>query len=467
MPRELRSIATRSDSYKYTHAAQYPPGTNRVYSYLESRDIDAEICFFGLQHILKTHLVGRVITQEKLDYAEQRVNKHLGPGRFRRDLWQDIVDNHGGRLPVVIKAVPEGSIIPGLNVLATVENTDPKHYWLTNFLETVLMQTWYPTTVATLSRNFKKMLAGWAKKTGAPKTWINFGLHDFGFRGVSSVESAGIGGMAHLVNFMGTDTFEALEDALDSYGEDMAGFSIPAAEHSTITSWGEDQEMAAYQNMLRQFPSGLVAVVSDSYDILSACRDLWGGLLRDQVLTRDGVVVIRPDSGKPWEVVRDCLNILWEQFRNESIVPTRNNRGYKVLHPKIRIIQGDGVDMESADRVCQWATDAGFGVENLSFGMGGALLQKLHRDTFNFAFKCSWVQVNGQGRDVYKRPKTMASKNSKRGRFSLVQDARGEYHTIPEGTGEAIGRECLRTVFQNGELLVDDTFASIRNRAAV
>lgn len=279
---------------------------------------------------------------------------------------------------------------------------------------------------------------------------VDFNLHDFGFRGVSSVESAGIGGAAHLVSFRGTDTMEALMVARKFYGEPMAGFSIPAAEHSTITSWGREGELDAYLNMLQSYPTDLVAVVSDSYDIYNAVGNLWGDKLRAEVMGRNGVLVIRPDSGHPPQVVRKVLELLWEKFGG-----TVNSKGFKVLDPHVRVIQGDGITFSSLPIILHEAClAAGFSSENVAFGSGGGLLQQLNRDTQRCAFKCSYIegQTHAMGdthhwhRDVYKQPVTDAGKKSKRGRFS----------------DEEWG---LREVFRDGKLLIDETFDTIRQRA--
>jgi len=276
-----------TDSYKYSHYKQYPPGTTKVYSYFESRggDFD-ETLFFGLQYIIKKYMT-TPITQIDIIEAREIIDAHMGPDLFNLEGWQHILEEHDGYLPLEIKAVPEGTLVPFRNVLMTVENTDPECYWLTNFMESLLVQVWYPMTVATLSHEMKKIILGSLRRSGDPSL-IDFKLQDFGFRGVSSVESAAIGGLAHLVNFKGTDTIQALIAARDYYDEPMAGFSIPAAEHSTIISWGRDNEAEAFKNMLQQFPSGLVAVVSDSYDIMDACNFLWGKLLIVRVLVGIG-----------------------------------------------------------------------------------------------------------------------------------------------------------------------------------
>ena len=336
----LDNILLLTDSYKVTHYRPYPPATQTVYSYVESRGGDfGELVFFGLQYYLKKYLAGRVITQEKIDFADAFLARHFGNANlFNSAGWRHILERHEGRLPVSICAVPEGTVVPVHNVLMTIENTDPECFWLTNYLETLLVQVWYGSTVATQSRSMKQTLLRYLRETGDPEL-VDFKLHDFGFRGSTSVESAGMGGAAHLVNFKGTDTVAGLIVAHDYYGETMAGFSIPAAEHSTITAWGREHEVDAMRNMLRQFPNGLVAVVSDSYDIFRACSEFWGNILKDTVLQREGTVVIRPDSGDPPTIVVRVLELLGQAFGT-----TTNDKGYQVLDPHVRIIQGDGID---------------------------------------------------------------------------------------------------------------------------
>ncbi len=433
------NLMLASDSYKYSHAGQYPPGTEIVSSYLESRGgMFPETTVIGPQLIIKKYLVGQVVTAAKIDEAEAVINAHMGPGTFNRAGWEHILTVHNGHLPIIIRAVPEGTTHPTGTVLMSIENTDPKCYWLTNFLETLISQVWYPITVATQSREMKKLIGRYMAETGGSIAGLEFKLHDFGFRGVSSTESAAIGGLAHLVNFKGTDTVQALVAARDYYSEPMAGFSIPASEHSTITSWGRSNELDAYRNMLELYPSGLMACVSDSYDIFKAC-EMWGGPLNDMVLARDGVLVIRPDSGDPPTVLLKMLNILGDKFGY-----TTNFLGYKLLNPKVRIIQGDGVDYAMVGRVLETLKINGWAADNLAFGSGGALLQKMNRDTQKFAIKASWIQVNGEGRDVYKEPITAEFKKSKRGRFN----------TLP-------------IVFENGKLVREQTLAEIRALAAI
>ncbi len=459
--RWLNNICLLSDSYKISHYKQYPPGTQRVYSYFESRtgSVHPEITFFGLQYWLREYLAGPVVTQEKIDEADALYYQHFGNQVFNRQGWEYILKQHGGRLPVEIKAAPEGTVVGSSNVLMTVENTDDQAYWLTNFLETLLVQVWYPSTVATQSRAMKQIITNYLTKTGDPGL-IDFKLHDFGFRGVTCPEQAAIGGAAHLVNFKGTDNVPGILLARQFYHESIAGFSIPAAEHSTITSWGRDHEIDACRNMLEQYPTGLVATVSDSYDIFNCCANIWGGVLKDQVLARDGVLVVRPDSGDPPAVVNKVLEILGEKFGY-----TVNSLGYKVLNPKVRVIQGDGIDFKMLQLILDAITQSGWSADNLAFGSGGGLLQKLNRDTQRFAFKCSSAIINGQHRDVYKQPITDNGKKSKAGRLKLVrQDASpgASFTTVPESDPRP---DQLRFVFRNGEILIDQTFAEIRARA--
>jgi len=452
------NILLLTDSYKATHWKQYPPGTEAIYSYFESRGGRfEEVVFFGLQYYLKRYLAGEVVTREGIDEAERCWSAHFGrDDLFNRAGWEHVLRAHAGRLPVRIRAVPEGTPVPVRNVLMTIENTDPLCYWLTNHLETLLVQVWYASTVATLSREMRRMIGAYLERTGDPTT-LALKLQDFGFRGVSSVESAGLGGAAHLVNFEGTDTIAGCLLAQEYYGADMPGVSIPAAEHSTITAWGREHELDAFRNMLEQFPTGLVACVSDSYDIFHACEKLWGTELRDQVLARDGTLVVRPDSGDPPTTVKRVIEELGRAFGSE-----KNAKGYRLLPPQVRVIQGDGIDYEMADAILRTLEDAGWSADNLAFGMGGALLQRLDRDTQEFAFKCSAITQNGSSRDVYKDPITGAAKKSKAGRLKLVRSTTG-YETRPESAG---GSDVLVDVFRDGELLSNWSFDAVRSNAA-
>jgi nicotinamide phosphoribosyltransferase len=440
---------------------QMPPGTTGVYSYIESRGgrYDRTV-FFGLQAFIKEYLL-EPITQADIEIAEEILTAHGEP--FNRQGWQYILDKHGGFLPVVIRAVPEGTVVPVKNVLATIENTDPECFWLTTWLETALLRAiWYPTTVATQSWHIRQLILNYLEKTGDPSL-IDFKLHDFGARGVSSLESAGIGGAAHLVNFMGTDTISGVLYAREYYNAGVAGFSIPAAEHSTITSWGRDGEVKAYENMVKQFgkPDSILAVVSDSYDIFNAASKLWGEDLRQLVIDSGATVVIRPDSGDPVEVNRRLVEILGEKFGY-----TVNSKGYKVLN-HVRIIQGDGINYQSIDDILTALTELGYSADNIAFGMGGALLQQVDRDTQKFAMKASSVCINGQWISIAKDPVTDPGKKSKAGRVTLWKSGSELVSSVEQPHGwhdHSVGefQEVLETVFENGVLVKEINFDQVR-----
>ncbi|OGG59748.1 nicotinate phosphoribosyltransferase [Candidatus Kaiserbacteria bacterium RIFCSPHIGHO2_01_FULL_56_24] len=450
-----------TDSYKVSHWKQYPPGTRRIYSFFESRGgLFPGVTFFGLQYLLKRYLSGSVVTRENVEEAAEDFALHFGnPDIYNRAGWERILKVHDGRIPVRIRAVPEGTTVPTKNVLMTIENTDPELPWITNYVETILTHVWYPSTVATQSREMRKLINTFLEETGDPSL-VDFKMHDFGFRGVSCVEQAGIGGAAHLVSFKGTDTFQGIRVARKYYNERMAGFSIPAAEHSTITSWGKENEAKAFENMLDTFPTGLVAVVSDSYDIFAACKGLWGTQLREKVLARDGTLVVRPDSGEPTDVVVKVLDLLGESFGYAV-----NGKGFKVLNPKIRVIQGDGIDFAMLGNVLEAMKKAGWSADNIAFGSGGGLLQKLDRDTQKFAFKCSATEIDGKWQDVMKDPVTDSGKRSKAGRLALVRE-NGSYRTVLESEASRLGlANELVPVFEDGRLLIDQSFADVRARA--
>lgn len=457
------NIILNTDSYKASHWLQYPPGTETVYSYIEARGGRFDrLVFFGLQMFLMKYL-SDPITQEDIEEAAILFKAHGEP--FNREGWEYILQKHEGRLPVIIRAVPEGTVLPIRNVLLTIENTDPKCFWLPSYLETALVRAiWYATTVCTTSYHCKRIIRSYLDQTcDNPEAEILYKLHDFGARGVSSRESAGIGGLAHLVNFRGTDTVEAVRYGKSYYFEEMAATSIPAAEHSTITSWCEpgtnSGETAAYRNMLKQFgkPGALVAVVSDSYDIYNAIENLWGDSLKAEVLAMGGRLIVRPDSGNPHEVVLRSVMLLGKSFGH-----TTNAKGYKVLHPSVRVIQGDGITIDSIPGILDRLVDAGWSTENVAFGMGGGLLQQCNRDTMSFAMKCSAIKINGEWRDVYKSPVTDSGKRSKKGRLALITEDR-KYETVPiDGN---YWRDILKPVYRDGALVDHTTLSKVRQRA--
>jgi nicotinamide phosphoribosyltransferase len=467
----LGNLLLDTDSYKASHWLQYPPGTDATFYYVESRGGQYErTLFFGLQAILKKSLLAP-ITDAHVDEARAFFAAHGEP--FNEAGWRHVVRAHGGRLPVRIRAVPEGSVVPTHQALVTIESTDRQAFWLPSYLETLLLRVWYPITVATLSWHAKKLIRELLLRTSDdPDGQLPFKLHDFGARGVSSHESAGLGGAAHLVCFSGTDNIAGVLAARAFYGAPMAGHSIPAAEHSTITSWGREHEVDAYRNMLRRFakPGAQVAVVSDSYDVYHAIDEHWGRTLRDEVIRSGATVIIRPDSGEPVDVVHRCLERLEAHFGS-----TTNGKGFRVLR-HVRLIQGDGVNPASIRQILERITAAGFSADNVAFGMGGALLQHSNRDTQKFALKCSAARVDGSWRDVYKDPVTDKGKTSQRGRLTLLRSANGDaYRTVAvphdaasvdEGPLPAGFQPALETVYEDGRLVREWTFDEVRARSA-
>jgi nicotinamide phosphoribosyltransferase len=462
MENMMKNIVTLCDSYKMTHWNQYPEGTEYVYSYFEARP-GAKFpttTFFGLQYLIKNWLEGVVVTTEKIDRAEKLAARHFGnPNIFKRERWDYIVEKHGGRLPVKIKAVPEGTVVPINNIMMSVENTDPKCYWLTNHLETLLCQVWAPSTIATLSRSVKDRFKSWLNLTcddGENFAGLPFMLHDFGKRGVSSMESAGAGGAGHLINFLGTDTVIAMEYIEYYYGGIETGYSVPATEHSVMTSRGRAGEKEVIAQLLKNHPTGILSVVSDSYDIYHCVEHYYGEVFKDEILARDGKFVVRPDSGDPVEVVTTLLNIMWDKFGG-----TINNKGFKVLNPKVGLIWGDGIDAAGIEKVLEATFNIGFSVENLVFGMGGGLLQKINRDTQRFAFKSSAQRRNGEWFEIFKDP-IDGSKSSKKGMLKLCKDKNEHYLTVQTNDVQYCRKlDYLETIFEDGKLFKDYDFNQV------
>jgi nicotinamide phosphoribosyltransferase len=456
-----KSLILRTDSYKPTHWPVYPDGFDYMHSYMESRGgLYPTTVFFGLNYYLKEYLSQKV-THEDVVYAANRFAKHYGDGRiFNSSGWEHVVREHDGYLPIRIRAVPEGTVVPTHNVLMTIESTCPHCAWVVNYAETLLLKVWYPITVATRSREIKKIINDFLEKTGDPSL-LPFKLHDFGYRGVSSEESAMIGAMAHLTSFMGTDTVIGLEGAFDYYGEDMAGYSIPATEHSVATALGEAGEARQLDRFFKTFKNSSVpaiAFVIDSYNAFRFVKEYVGQNLKHEIeqLT-DKVFVVRPDSGTPHVIVRQMVEALDASFGHVV-----NDKGYKVLN-HVRVIQGDGINVEEVRRILDALAERHYSADNVAFGMGGQLLQAMDRDTQRFAIKASCIGINGTFHDVMKNPTTDSGKRSKPGRLKLIE-VEGVLNTVQV---TEIGHDIMQTVWENGKLLIDPSFSEIRARAAL
>lgn len=458
----MDNIILMSDSYKYSHKLQYPKGIDYMHSYMESRGSDGvnmlipKTKFLGLQYYIKRYLSIKV-TKEMVDEARDIIQEH---GLFfDYEGWMKVVLEYDGSIPLKIRAIKEGTVVDRRNVLMTIESTDQELFWLVGWAETLLMKVWYPTTVATLSMNIYEMIKTFMNDTCDNLDKLPFMLHDFGYRGASSEETAMLGGIAHLSNFLGTDNVSALVGARRYYNCHMAGFSIPASEHSTITSWGSStaQEKAAFNNMITQFGGKypIFACVSDSFDF-SKALDIWGEL-KGEIIDSGSTVVIRPDSGDA------KVNILLALRKLENYFGAQiNKKGYKILN-NVAIIQGDGVDFNSIYDILKMMQENGYASNNIAFGMGGALLQgnktsSINRDTHKFAIKCSAIRKNNELVEVYKDPITDSGKRSKRGRLDLIIDEdTGNFKTIVLSPkkyklGEYHPDSQLITYYENGEI---------------
>lgn len=479
MQRQLlfSNILLMTDSYKVSHIHGYIKGLKKIRSYLESRGGKYPYTvFYGLQYFIKRYLQGEVISLKKIEEAEAFWNSHFGrKDVFPKDAWLKLLEKHKGKLPVRIRAVPEGARIPNSNVLMTIENTDDEFPWLVNYLETLLLQVWYPTTIATQQYETRQNISRLLEMSGEESS-INFKVHDFGYRGVTCPEQAAIGAAAHLVSFMGTDTVAGIELLQAYYGAEMCGFSIPATEHSIMCSFGRENEVEACRNWLEQYPEGLIACVSDTYDIYNACENIWGGVLKEKVMARKGTLVIRPDSGDYFEVIPKVLEILWDKFGGE-----KNSKGFKVLDSHVRVIQGDGMNPETITQLYTHIIKLGWSADNLVVGSGGGLLMGVNRDTNKWAIKACAALVNDKWIDIWKDPVTDQGKKSKTGLLELVEikGAHGGFITTmrdeevqkleasnAEKTANTIKR-LLVTVFENGELMTEYTLNDIKKNAGI
>lgn len=462
-----------TDSYKGSHAGQYPPGMTSMFSYFESRGGEFENCtLLGTQALIAEHLA-EPFTLSDVDEAAKFFEAHGVYGFPHKEARNLAFMGYGtSHFPVRIRAVPEGTIVPTGNALMTVESTGTSP-WVVNYLETLLSELWYPSTVGMISRHCKEVIKRYLDQTSdTPEADLPFKLHDFGFRGVSSVESAGLGGFAHLCNFLGSDTIQGVRVANFHYDCPMAGFSIPATEHSTVTSWGKINEYHMFAEYVRKFlverqvPPGvpkLAACVSDSYDVFRACEYWTSPYIRNMLKSSGGTLIIRPDSGDPLFVLPKLFDILESQLDDVTV----NQKGYKVLPPYFRMIQGDGINRHTLEDILALVTTHGWSASNIAFGSGGGLLQSCNRDTQKFAFKCSSVTINGEERDVFKSPITDPGKRSKTGRLDLIK-VKGEFRTVHLAPGQLQHPDSvLVTVYNNGPTAYRTNMVEIRNRMEI
>ncbi len=462
MTKEKYNLILDVDSYKVTHFNQYPQNTKKLYAYIEARNLNSEeLIFFGLQAFVKKYLLNP-ITQDDIDEAEKFLLSHIGV--FNRDDWEYILNEHGGFLPIEIKSLDEGTVTNKKIPLLDITNTDEKVPWLVTYIETALLRSlWYPSSVATISREIKKIIFRYLDDTCTNfDDQLPFKLHDFGARGVSSYESSRIGGAAHLLNFLGSDTVEGAMFLKDYYDGTDISYSIPASEHSTITAWGKDNENKAHENIINQFllEGKVIASVIDSYNTFETASKTISSELKEKIINSKGTLVVRPDSGKLPDTIIELLNTLSSE---ENFGYTLNSKGYKELPSYIRVIQGDGVDKNSIEDILISMKENNYSAANITFGMGGALLQKLDRDTYSFAMKVSAIHDGNTWKDVYKEPSNDKTKNSRRGRFAIVQNDELEVVDLEKLNQTNL----LKTRYKDGKLYNETDLKVIRNKVEI
>lgn len=469
------NILLRTDVYKMGHMEQYVPGCNKVYSYLTARSDKTfnSTVFFGLQYYLKKYFTQAITPEMGEEFLAYR--QHILGSNS-----QAVVDKIRalcllGYLPIEIKSVPEGEIMPVKNVLLTITNTNPEFYWVVGFVESLILKLWYTITVATCSYKYHQIVSKFFRDTEEPsqRMLIPFQVHDFGYRGDSSEEGAGISGVAHLLSFLGSDNVLAMKTAIDYYEAEIDGppimLSVPASEHSVMCSFGRDHEIDAFAHMLDLYPEGVVSIVSDTYDVYQVLTTFVTHF-KDRILARNGKVVFRPDSGDPELII--CGDPMapggsneWKgsiRLFDEMFGSTVNELGYKVLNPHVGLIYGDGMYFDRYISILTRLKKMGYAASNLVIGVGG-ILRNHSRDTMGFAIKATYIEVNDEPREIEKDPITDHKKKSLKGLLSLLS-VRGKYLTEDCQTKEQEAASYLKTVFKDGKLIRSTSLNDIRNR---
>lgn len=475
-----------TDGYKTSHYAMMPPGTNKVFANFTNRSsrrgLD-KVVTFGLQYFVKRYLMRdwneNFFNQPKekvIKAHKRRLDNYLGKDKVSMDHIAALHDKQ--YLPLEIRALPEGSLVPLKVPAITVENTTDDSYWLTNYIETNLSDTiWFPSSSATTALLYRRLLDSYAAKTSDIPEFVDVQAHDFSMRGHTSLESACVSGMGHLLSFTGTDTIPAI-DYLEQYynadsDKEVVGVSVPASEHSVMTFGGREGEAEIIKRLIQVvYPDGVVSLVCDSYDFFKTINETIRGL-KDEILARNGTLVIRPDSGDPVEIVcgnpdsgdeleqKGAIQLLWEIFGGRV-----NCKGYKQLDSHVGVIYGDSITLDRAYKICDLLEQVGFASTNVVFGVGSFTYQYLTRDTDGSAMKTTYGEVNHTGINIFKDPKTDSGfKKSARGLLAVLWKD-GNYELVQEASRELqqSGWNMLQPVFRNGQLLRDHTLSEIRNR---
>mgnify|MGYP003691278983 CR=1 FL=1 len=450
----MKNLILDTDSYKMSHFLGYPEGTTEMYSYLESRGGKySKIPFIGLQPILKKLEQG--VDIDDVDEALEFSEKHGLP--FNYQGWKDIVYEHNGKLPVEIRALPEGSVVPSGIPMLTIRNTDHKHAWLTSYLETLLLRVWYPMTVAARINVMKNNIKPYFEMTSDEGEVSPFAILDFSSRGVSSREQSEVGGLGYLVHFLGSDNVPAVDFVNKLYHSDMSGFSVPATEHSIMCAFGEESEKQSFEYLVENMgqEGGILSVVSDTWDIFRA-TDTWMDLA-EKIKEKNLTLVIRPDSGDIEEVLPAILDKALESWPYYHI----NTKGY-VVFDNLKILWGDGINEETGFLPFAIAKHRGISADSIMTGSGGGLMQaNIDRDTCKLAIKGSNVIVNGESRPISKSPVTDKGKRSKEGKFSVFRHSDGSWDWSNDLKHDA---NELRLVFKNGYSYSEYTIDNVRER---
>lgn len=459
-----------TDFYKTDHRSQYPKGTELVYSNFTSRKSRIEgvdkIVVFGIQYFLDEYLNRRFGKEFFLKSEDEVVLKYKR--RLDNALGHNAVDvkhirdlHSLGYLPLHIKALPEGTRVPIRVPILTIKNTHPDFFWLTNFMETLLSNTlWCPMTSATIAFEYRKLFYKYATETSDNIEFVNWQGHDFSMRGMSSMESACLSGAAHLLSFTGTDTIPAI-DFLEEYYEadsdkELIGGSVPATEHSVMCLGGNEEEIETFKRLITQvYPKGLVSIVSDTWDYWKVLKE-YLPKLKDIIMSRNGKVVIRPDSGDPVEITLKSVPILYEIFGG-----LKNSKGYIELDPHIGLIYGDSITLERANKICHGLKELGFASTNVVFGIGSYTYQHVTRDTFGFAMKATYGVVKGESKSLFKKPVTDdGEKFSAIGLLKVTEDLKLHENVSSDQENEGL----LKTVYLNGSIVKPQSLKEIRKR---
>lgn len=482
------------DGYKTDHRRQYPNGTEMVFSNLTARSSRVQGCnevvFFGLQYFIKKYLISQWNTEffrapksAVLAKYKRRMDAYLGEGAISTDHLGALHDL--GYLPLHIMALPEGSRVPLRVPMLVMWNTHPDFFWLTNYMETLLSCVlWGPITSATTALRYKRILTEAAKRTGADTGFVPFQAHDFSMRGMFGVEAAMMSGAAHLTSFVGTDSIPAIEFLEHYYGAsggDMIGVSVPATEHSVMCMGGEGDEIGTFRRLITElYPNGIVSIVSDTWDFWKVVTE-YLPVLKSEIMARDGKVVIRPDSGDPAHIIcgtwfppppeymkppaitpeqKGLVECLWDIFGG-----TVNAAGFKELDPHIGCIYGDSITPERAEEIVRRLEAKGFASTNVVFGVGSYTYQYATRDTFGMAVKATYGIVNGEPRNIFKKPKTdNGTKNSAKGLLAVYRDERDGFVLKEEVSIMDVMNCAFVDVFMDGSTPEPDSLNSIRER---